>query len=387
MTPKLITFSFIKKLFQPYVYERVTDVLKNDTAEPLVIELDITSNCNQDCAACISRPLLNKGEIPISKIKSLLDVFSAAGLKAVIFTGGGEPLMHSAMPEPFLYAKETGLSQGLITNGVLLDKFSGRIAGVLSWLRVSIDACEPRKYNLLHYNRSSGKSNVFHNIIASMERFALIKGETRLGFSFLVFAGKQWSGSEYENISQISRACGIAKNTGCDYFEVKPVVEQNHTLSLNPDELARLSEQYDACKEMEDDDFTVYCSESLQNSLHMRKNAGEKEFLQEKTYSKCLVSKLRGMVSPEGIFPCPYFRGNGTFGYLIDLKKDGLTPGEYRKIMTRISRDINPAADCNFYCIRHEQNIILHKLLSGDLPQDKNLKIDPGEPAAEDLFI
>ena len=98
---KTITFNFISKLFQPQVYERVNEVLKKDTAKPLVIEFDITSNCNQNCVACISRNLLSKGEIPFPGIKSLLDLFSFAGIKAIVFTGGGEPLLHSEMPKPF----------------------------------------------------------------------------------------------------------------------------------------------------------------------------------------------------------------------------------------------------------------------------------------------
>lgn len=382
-----ITFNFVEKLFQTRVYERVEEILKKDTAKPLVMEFDITSTCNQNCAACISKVLLNHGEIPFSKIKSLLDLFSNAGLKAVIFTGGGEPLLHAAMPEPLLYSKTIGLDVGLITNGVLLDRYSRHFPGVLSWIRVSIDACEPGKYNLLHYNRPSKKTNIFKNIIASMENFASKKKETRLGFSFLVFIGEQWSGSEYDNVSQIFDACGLAKNTGCDYFEIKPVVEQDHSLYLTRDELNRLSEQYRACKELVDDEFSVYSAESLQNVLEKRGDAESSEFRQAKDYSRCLVARLRTMVSPEGIFPCPYFRGSKKFGDFIDLTETPLTPDAYNNILNRIGKKINPSVDCNLYCIRHKQNIVLNKLLCNDLTPDKASRSNTGDPKTEDLFI
>ena len=270
---------------------------------------------------------------------------------------------------------------------MLLGRYSHHFPGVLSWLRVSVDACEPGKYNLLHYDRSSKKTNIFKNIIASMEHFASIKKETRLGFSFLVFIGKQWSGSKYDNVSQIFDACGLAKNTGCDYFEIKPVVEQDHSLFLNRDELNRLSEQYQACKELEDEDFSVYSAESLQYVLEKRADAENSEFRQAKNYSRCLVARLRTMVSPEGIFPCPYFRGSKKFGHFIDLKETPLTPDTFTNILNSIGKNINPSVDCNLYCIRHKQNIVLDKLPCNDLTPDRALRNNTSDPEKGDLFI
>lgn len=384
---KAITFNFVKKLLQPKVYDRVKEILYKDITKPLVVEFDITSNCNQNCVTCISQRLLNKGEIPLSRIKSLLELFSLAGVKATVFTGGGEPLLHSEMPEPLHYAKKLGFESGLITNGTMLYKYADRLPGILSWLRVSMDASEPEKYHLLHYKDTAGKkSKIFQRIVNSMENFSKKKGESRLGFSFLAYIGKHWSGSIYDNVSQIYSACKLAKNIGCDYFELKPSTNQNHSLFLTQNELSSLNAQFKACKKLENDAFSVYSSESLQNFLLKKINSGDKEFLQEKFYTECLVAKLRTMVTPDGVFPCPYFRGNKELGHLVNLKKKNLTLYDFSKILKGISTDVNPAVDCNFYCIRHKQNVILHKLISDNLPIDDFL-IDMNDVEKVDIFI
>jgi radical SAM protein with 4Fe4S-binding SPASM domain len=84
------------------------------------LELQITDKCNLKCGHCyIGKPKNN--EIPLDKIKIVLDEFEGMqGLRLLIT--GGEPLMHSRFNEINLLLPEYNFRKILFTNGLLLNE-------------------------------------------------------------------------------------------------------------------------------------------------------------------------------------------------------------------------------------------------------------------------
>ena len=97
-------------------------------------------NCNLRCPYCsvTNRGLRNR--IEFSDIVLYLEALIERGLKAVIITGGGEPVLYPEINKLIRYIKyEKGLDVALITNGTVLEKLERDVRGVFSWLRVSIN--------------------------------------------------------------------------------------------------------------------------------------------------------------------------------------------------------------------------------------------------------
>ena len=304
-----------------------------------------------DCLCCINSNIINKsGSLTKEDIIQLINEFSITGVKGIIYIGGGEPLMHSNFGEIIQYASSKKIKNGITTNGYLIDKYLNDIANYSSWTRVSVDACNNRTFDLV---RPSSIHNAFNKVISNMESLSKIK-KGSLGFSFLLLEN-----SPITNVKEIYNAAKLAKNIGCDYFEIKPMVDMNHYLfSYSSEFLKELYEQINKAKLLECNTFNI----EIANSLNQYKSAS---LTQDKQYNICPSVFLRNVVTPHGVYPCPYKRGIKK--YNLGTIEDGyinLLKSNHRK---QVLEMLNPKNDCKFYCIRNEINEYLTKLNINDL--------------------
>ena len=99
---------------------------------------------------------LGKGEphstIPLEVIQDYIQKLMTVGLKAVVITGGGEPLCFREINQLIIYLQHAcKLHVGLITNGTLGSRLNGRAWKALDWVQINlsnIDNLESR----LHIN-------------------------------------------------------------------------------------------------------------------------------------------------------------------------------------------------------------------------------------------
>jgi Radical SAM superfamily. len=128
---------------------------------PAQVQLILSDLCNQDCHFCSYRMsggfsseqfADEKGNknpnrrIPTAKAIEILDDCASLGVKAVQFTGGGEPTVHPDHLLIFEYAQNLGLETSLVTNGVLFRDGWQFILPKMKWVRVSIDAGSAKEY-------------------------------------------------------------------------------------------------------------------------------------------------------------------------------------------------------------------------------------------------
>lgn len=111
---------------------------------PLLLSFEITQRCNARCSFCGYWKLKKIiPELSLDEIKKLLD--SAYDLGCAIFViTGGEPLLRKDLPSVLKYAKETGFSTLLLTNGYLLPKRIHEFYENLDAISVSIDFPDAR---------------------------------------------------------------------------------------------------------------------------------------------------------------------------------------------------------------------------------------------------
>ena len=93
------------------------------TTIPTVLVLSVTMSCNYNCQGCYSRGRSETDELTSAELDSLLTEAEAAGLLAVVVTGG-EPLMRADLLE--IIKAHQKLLFILITNGSLMTSESAR---------------------------------------------------------------------------------------------------------------------------------------------------------------------------------------------------------------------------------------------------------------------
>lgn len=338
---------------------------------PFVVEFDPTTNCNLACPDCISGSLLNQGQFDRQRIRDLTKEMIDAGVKAVVLIGGGEPMMHPEIGWVIEQLGQAGLHIGITTNGLYLKKHLEVTAKYASWVRVSMDAGSAETFQRIRPSRS-GKS-MFEQAISNMREFAKIK-QGRLGYSFMVFSQGDYGfnaspdilkktehlNNIQTNVHEIYQAAQLAKEIGCEYFEVKPMYDVNHYSVMQKQHIAQIVEQeIDKAKSLEDNNFLVLEALKLRDSLRGGSN------LEPKEYTKCAISQLRTLVTPSGVYVCPYFRG-------VESKKIGdvhhqsfkeMWHGSQRK---KVMHKLNPSVDCRMHCIRHDSNLTLERMIANE---------------------
>lgn len=348
--------SLSRKLTQKSVRERVEAFLAGKKTNPWVIEMDPTTACNLACHDCISANLLNQGHIDRERIMELAREFKDMGIRAVVLIGGGEPMAHPEFGKLVDYFHESDIHVGLTTNGTLIERHLERLAYKMKWVRISVDAGSDEVFK--EFRPAPNGKSMFSKVIDGMRDLGKIK-KCRFGYSFLVLEKntrdpKTGLTVTSTNAVDIAKAAHLAKDLGCDYFEVKPSFDMMHFLQHQSSDLSNLvRQQLEQCAHLEDENFKIISPYTLKEALQ---GAGT----QKKEYTRCLVSELRTVVTPSGVYVCPYHRGNPSMrtGDVNVESMQAVWTGLKRK---QVMERVNPSIHCAFHCIRHPSNLLLEK--------------------------
>lgn len=150
-----MSYSYDKAALFPSVIEGIR--LRAPIA-PTHVQLIISDYCNEACHFCAYRDesypsnalfgVEVDGErnnnpnrrIPTAKCAEIINDCAAMGVKAIQFTGGGEPTAHPDFGDILRHAQWLGLQTALVTNGLAIKDRDIEAIGKCDWVRVSIDA-------------------------------------------------------------------------------------------------------------------------------------------------------------------------------------------------------------------------------------------------------
>lgn len=165
---------------------------------PITAEFVPTLACPMRCENCTykeqRRLARQRGvslQMSLPQMKELIRRCREFGVKAMIFTGGGEPLVNRHTLEGMRYAANLGLQVGLFTNGLLLspEKSEFLLREVRpAFIRVSLDAITPETHRA-KFGYAAGKDyfqRVCRNIIALSRMRVDLDSRTKTGIGFLV---------------------------------------------------------------------------------------------------------------------------------------------------------------------------------------------------------
>lgn len=345
------TLDLASKLFQESVYPSALKVAQGGKlAAPLVVDLDPTTFCDLACPECVSSPLLNKNQFSSSRLVRLAEELAEAGVKGVILIGGGEPLIHKSTGEVIDILHRANIRIGLVTNGTLIDRHLDRLASKMSWVRVSVDAARQSTYDL--FRPSGRRVSVYSRVIDNMRLLAERK-TGKLGYSLLLMQRHDEAGRLVaSNYEEVYEAGVLAKNIGCDYFEVKAMFDGDHFVVEPPaGAVENVERQLAQLREIEDDRFKILGASTW------RSVADAEASIQPKPYSKCAVAQMRTTITPSGVYICPSHRGDPA------ARLGDVTSTSFKEMWKNADVDsVDPSASCQFHCPRHASNLALQKI-------------------------
>ena len=172
------------------------------------------------------------------------------------------------------------LKYGIVSNGSLIHKHIDQIRNAnWSFISISLDAATEETFSILRPTKG-GKSK-FPKIINNMRMLAETKKGT-LGFSYLIQTEADGP-TVVSNIHEIYDAAVLAKDIGCDYFEVKPTYQWrdgvDHALMKHDQKLMDEAKvQVAALEELEDEKFKIFRAITLEYSLNGSDLEQKKEY-------------------------------------------------------------------------------------------------------------
>ena len=203
--------------------QRKSEIIKaitsgSATRGPAHIELDLTDRCNVDCYFCNQQDVRSKQQIPLEKVKLLIDELAASGLASVRLSGGGDPLFHREIVDVLDHLSSSRVVvDNLTTNGVALtDPVARRL--VESQAReviISLNAADPEDYQRMMQVRPE----LFSKVLENVRHLIAIKGERvapAVVVQFLI---------DRENFRKLPEMYALGRSLGVDRVAINSVLE------------------------------------------------------------------------------------------------------------------------------------------------------------------
>ena len=259
---------------------------------PVTVEIDPCGACNSHCPRCVGGE--RRGRLPVSVAVRVMAELSSGGTRGIIFTGGGEPTLHSDLPVFLRAACQFGMDVGLITNGLFLtDELRTAIARYCTWVRVSLDAGNPIDYGLSH----GGSDDEFHRVVENIELLATAPKCPTVGVGVLV---------EDATLASIPQTAELCRDAGADYVQFRPYYYGWYGDTSEGLDIPRYRQQYQKAKGYEQPGFRV-----LQSTVKFDKM--EHEDL-ERHYLACWGQQFCGVITATGdVALCCQLRGDPKF--------------------------------------------------------------------------
>jgi MoaA/NifB/PqqE/SkfB family radical SAM enzyme len=179
--------------------------------------------------------------IPVEKCMEILEDCAEMGVKALQFTGGGEPTVHPKHSEIFEKTVDLGMDLALVTNGCkMTEKTRAALIKGGKWVRVSIDAGYEKTYSEVREVKPVFWERVWKNVKKlSDERNAAEKSDLIIGLGFVVTP---------DNWKEIPAFAKKAVESGADNIRISAMFAPEDVHLEYYDEcselLARIKKQY-----------------------------------------------------------------------------------------------------------------------------------------------
>lgn len=197
--------------------DRVNDWMQGKNPPPITVELDMTNSCNHRCPECVAGYFQRSSRDSLSKefAENIVRQLAEAGVRGLIFTGGGDPLCNKHTLDTVVLARELGLDVGFITNGTLLTKDACEVlVKNCVWVRVSLDAADPETYKRTHGLGAAA----FEKVLKNIKRLADIK--KKLDSRCTVGVGYLTNDLTKDGMLKAAEICG---GLGVDYLQFRPM--------------------------------------------------------------------------------------------------------------------------------------------------------------------
>lgn len=317
----------------------------NVVLAPIYIRIKPTNRCNHNCYFCVYKSNLSKmhenanriDEIPVNKMYEILDDISNIGVKAITFSGGGEPLFHPNINTILKQTLKNKLNLSVITNGQNLNNESAELLTQADWIRISIDYWSEESF----MTSKRGNQKMFREICNNISNFIKIRTKTDVDINFII---------TQENFHKIQEAYTFLNMLGVDTIRFSPVWVPNFNMYH-----FKIANQVRSAI-----DF-------LKKSPSSTKviDSYDKVFMNQciRSYNKCYSQQIVPVIAADqNIYRC-HNKAYAISGLIGSIKNQKFSDLWFSSETQKSFSSFNPQQSCNHECANDQKNIFITEIL------------------------
>lgn len=338
-------------------HKDILDKLKcGEKVLPLYIRIKPTNLCNHRCSYCtygagkkenrtVNRDVVSQtDQISWSKMQEIIKDIGEMGVKAITFSGGGEPLTYPKIIETVELVKEQSIDLSLITNGQLLK---GKIAELFydaKWVRISFDSPNETEYMKI---RNVSKA-AFQTVCKNIEKFSKNKSKNCiLGINFVI---------SKENYQSVYKAADLVKKLGVNNIKFAAVLsnEKNYHMPIKDAVIAQI---HQAQKDFSSEYFHIV--NNYENDYT------DKNFVAQ-TFSKCYTCRFITVIAADSKVYFCHTRAYDSKAVIGSLEKQSFRELWSSEMTAGKFEQLDPKRDCQNFCVYEERNKLIEDYYNVD---------------------
>ena len=321
---------------------------------PVHIRIKPTNSCCHKCRYCaygegnlriFGKDEVRRVSIPEDKMMEIIEDIIEMGVKAVTFTGGGEPFVYPYLIRAARRLADAHVKFSSLTNGSLLR---GEVAEVFalhgSWIRISMDGWDDKSYSSYRGVPDGEFTKIMNNIIAFKE----LNGKCYLGVSLIV---------DKDNARHVYEILKRLKEAGVNSVKISPCLVNDNAADNNKYHeplLAEVKAQVrKALKSLVGSSFEVFDAYGTLDGKF------------EKDYTWCPYLQILPVIGADlNIYACPdkaYNLKTGMIGSIEKKRFKDFWFSDKNKFFK-----INPSRDCIHHCETNQKNRLILEYLNAD---------------------
>jgi len=340
--------------------DKLKSFVEGEITAPLYVRVKPINLCNHGCFFCaystgfrvkdggeeehimsgMHENMQEKDVIPFPKMRELLHNFWEMGVKAVTYSGGGEPLMYPEIVKTMQETLDYGIDLSIITNGQNLAKERAEVLSNAKWVRVSMDYTNGSE--MKRFRNVPEKS--FDSVIANMANFAKIKSAvTDLGVNFIVHR------NNYKNLGGLAR---LLKESGVENVRFSPMYVPDF-YSYHAEIEQAVNEQLKEIQTLVDDRFSVNSTYNI-NSISHSPN---------RSYKRCYIMQTIPVVAADlNVYACHNKAYDGT-GCMGSIQYQSFKQMWFSPATKLFMQSFNARHKCLHECSNDRKNILINGFL------------------------
>ena len=331
--------------------EKLNSFLAGKITSPLYVRIKPTNTCCHNCFYCVYNPWFssihpesNRSDmIPREKLLEVLRDLKDMNVKAVTFSGGGEPLTYPHIVEALKKTLDYRINLSMITNAQLLKGEAAELLGQGDWIRVSLDYCDEDTFSKIR-----GKpGELFNEVKENLKKFAEIKNSS-CDFEVNCVVGEH----NFDKVLDIAKFC---QKIGVDNLRFAPVWKQNFEKYHEPFK-EKAVEQIKKAEELQDDSFSVGST----YDRYFEKTTGQSS----RAYKRCFYMECVPVIAAnQGFYPC-HNCAYEPMAKIGSIQNKSFKELWFSQETAEFLKNFNPQKICTHECSNDEKNKILNEWMA-----------------------